>query len=62
MSVHHMHARWGQKQALNFLDLELQTVESCSVGAEKQTWLWTSSQCSYLLSRLPRNPFSVAFL
>lgn len=41
------HGSW--KRGSGPLDLELQTVESCNVGAGNQTWMSKSSQCSYLL-------------
>lgn len=41
MSVHHVHsdAQGDQKKALDFLELELQTVATCHVAAGNQTWV-----------------------
>ena len=48
MSAHYVHsdAQGDQKKALDFLELELQTVATCHGAAGNQTWvLWKSSQC-----------------
>lgn len=39
MYVHHMHVQYyrGQKRGLHILELELQMVMSCQVGARTQT-------------------------
>lgn len=37
----------GQKAALDHLELEIQTIVKCHVGAENQTWvLCKNRQCS----------------
>jgi hypothetical protein len=41
----------GQKMASDQLELELQTVESCHVGAGNQTPLCKSSQCVLFTSQ-----------
>lgn len=50
----------GQKMALDALDLELQTVKGCQVGAGNHTWL-LEGQGSYLLSHLTQAPVNVNF-
>ena len=50
-SMLHTSAPGGQKQVSNSLELELQMVVSCHVGAGNLTQvLWKMNQCSELLS------------
>ena len=49
MFVYHMHVWYpkNQKNESEALELELQTVVSCHVGARNQTLVvWKSNQCS----------------
>lgn len=51
--MHHLWFLRGQKKASDTLELELQIVMSCYVGAVNQTWvLCKSSKGSYPLSHL----------
>ena len=50
-----------QKRVSEHLEVELQMVGSCHVGAENQTILWKSSQCCQPLRQLS-NPFSDIFI